>query len=698
MTSRESTMPPSLDAGQRLWDPGSVAVLGASDNPAKWGHWLAAGALAGRDCRQVHLVNRRGRPVCGHPTVRDLHELPEPVELVAIAVPPSAAEQAVTDALEAQAHTILLITDGLDRASARPELSNDLARQARAHGARLIGPSSLGLVDTSTRLRLAWGQFLAGPVSIVTQSGQVGSELATLLGKHGSGVSRFASVGAQVDVTTEELLADLVTDTASQAVVVYIEQLRDPEAFCTAAAELRAAGKPVVVLAAGTSHAGSAAAQSHTGALTSDMDVLDAVCRGVGAIRTSSPAQAAALANTLATGIHPRGNRIAIISDSGGQGALAADLATTQGLSVRPLSNDCARRVTAAHPQLTSPRNPLDLAGAGEQDMNSYVELAETLATEADSVVLTGYFGRFGQDSPSLAEAERAVAERLAQLATQVPVLVHSMAEGGGTTHTLRRGGVPVFDDIEIATRSLAGCVTWTHTRPRTEPLRPTRAQTQPVREADYLTARETLRRAGVPVVEARMAHSVDEAIAHSRALPGRTVLKAPELTHKTEAGGVVVGLHTEDDVAASYHELTRRLGIDSAVVEAMDEREGVAELLVGVRQDPQFGPVAMVGYGGATAELWRDTTLELAPVTVEEAQRMISRLRTHAVLTGWRGTSAVDIDALATCVAAVSRIPVEDPTVAACEINPLRTGPDGVLAVDALLTHIDTTREEVAC
>ncbi|WP_116051292.1 acetate--CoA ligase family protein [Amycolatopsis palatopharyngis] len=676
----------------QLWRPGSVAVVGASDDPAKWGHWLASGALSGRELRRVHLVNHNGTRVCGTPTVRSLREVGGPVDLAVIAVPVPAVADAVDAALDTGARALLVITDGLHRLPRRPDLADELAERARAAGVRLVGPSSLGIADTAARLQLAWGRFVQGPVAVVTQSGQVGSELAAMLARHGSGVSRFASVGRQVDVTTEELLASLVTDEPTRAVLTYLEDVRDPRAFLEAATALRAAGKPLVVLAAGTSAAGSAAARSHTGALTGSIDVLDAACRAAGAVRAGTPAHAAALAHALALGTRPQGRRIAVISDSGGQAALAADVAATAGLTVAPLDAEAGERVRTLLPDAAQ-SNPIDLAGAGEQDMTVYARAAEAVADSVDAVLLTGYFGRFGEDSPSLADAERLVAERLTRLTTKVPVLVHSMADEPITTGTLTGGGVPVFADVRTTLLALAGSAEWTGARPRALPPVPA-ATPPPGGDASYLAAREVLMRAGVPMADAATANSAAEAVEISRRWPGRTVLKVAELAHKTEVGGVVLGLRTEEEVAAAYRELTHRLAVPSLVVERMDERPGVVEMLVGVRRDPVFGPVIVVGTGGVTAELWRDTALELAPVTEEQAARMLTRLRGYPLLLGWRGAPGTDLAALARCVAAVSRIPRAEPHVAACEINPLRVAPDGVVAVDALLTWNGMTEE----
>ncbi|NIH80705.1 acetate--CoA ligase family protein [Amycolatopsis viridis] len=668
---------PVADDLSPLWAPRSVAVVGASDNPAKWGYWLASGALSGGGRRAVHLVNHRGGSVCGVPVARSLRELGGPVDLTAVVVPAAVVEETVTDALDLGSRALLVISDGVQRLPGGSALLRDLARRAREAGARLLGPSSLGIVDSAQELRLAWGHFTPGPVGIVTQSGQVGSELAHLLHRHGSGVSRFASVGAQADITFEELLAGLAAHPATTAVIGYLEGVRDAAGFLSAARALRAAGKPLVVLAVGDSAAGSAAARSHTGALTGSMDVLDAACRAVGAVRARTPAEAAALAHALAAGVRPRSDRIVVVSDSGGQGALAADVAAAAGLRVTPLGSGTRARLAEALPDGPAPGNPVDLAGAGEQDLSSYAAAAEAVASDAGAVVLTGYFGRFGVDSPGLGEAECAVAHRLTRLARTVPVVVHSMAEDGPAVNVLVRGGIPVFSDVETTLRAVAGCLRWERAVARDVPA------PAPVGEGDrcsYPAAREMLREAGIPVPEAGTARSAEEAVTLAGSWPGATVLKA-DLDHKTEAGGVVLGLRTAGEVAAAHRDLTARLGLDSVVVERMDERAGVVEVLVGMRHDPVFGRVVVVSSGGVEAELWRDTVLELAPVDEAGATAMLTRLRSHPRLLGWRGAPGVDIPALTRAIAAVSRMPV-----ATCEINPLRAGADGVLAVDALV------------
>src|SRR5699024_2519469 len=470
----------------------------------------------------------------------------------------------------------------------------------------------------------------------------------------------------------------------------YLEQIRDADAFLAAAAALRAADKPLIVLAAGVSAAGSAAAKSHTGALTAGIDVLDAACRAAGACRAGTPAQAAALAHGLSLGVRPHGHRVAIVSDSGGQAALAADAATEAGLRVESLEQPAVDAVSELLPHAHQPGNPVDLAGAGEQDLSMYVAVPEALCKSTDAVLLTGYFGRFGEDTPALAAEENDVAARLAELGAEVPTVNHTMADTPARTRTLMDGGIPAVTSIELAVHTLAACARGVTTCPRDLPEREPSSE-QRSHHLSYINARLLLQRAGLAVTEAVVATSAVHAGAISRSWPETRGLKA-DLAHKTEQGGVILGLRDEEEVARAHHELTTRLGNDEIVVERMDERDDVVELLLGVHTDPVFGPVVLVGAGGVQAEMWRDTAMELAPVSTTLAKTMLARLRSYPLLTGWRGTAATDIDAVARAVSTVSQIPFENPHVTSIDVNPLRAGPDGVLAVDA---YVATTPSE---
>lgn len=653
-------------------DPASVAVVGASDDPAKWGHWLARGALSGVDRRRVHLVNRTGNPVCDMPTVRSLTELPEPPELVVLAVPAEHVPAVVDEALALGTRGFVGITAGLEDEAG-------LVARIRAAGARLLGPNCLGLFDAATDLHLAWGRFEPGVLGIVSQSGQVGLELAGLAAQAGLGVSRFVSVGNQADLTAAEALADLVGHEMTKVVGLYLESFADGTSLLETISALRQAGKPTVLLTVGESGAAQEAARSHTGALTSSMDVVDAACRHVGAIRVATPTALVDLAGFLAVTAPPTGARVGIVADSGGQAAIAADLASVHGLSVPVLSAE----VTAQLPLQASTRNPVDLAGAGEQDLANYATSVEALlrSGEVDSVVLSGYFGSYGADTPALEPAEVAVARRIgaAALETGVPVVVHSMREDSATVRALKASGVPVQQTIERAVAALAAASRYTSGR-QPIPVAPAPV-TAPAYEPGYLNARELIE--NVPFPKAIAVSTVDELRAATRELRAPYVLKADWLEHKSEHAGVVLGLA---DPVPAFEEMRTRLGDGVYVLEEMDTRRNVVEVIVGARRDPGFGPVVLVGAGGRFAELYRDTAVELAPVSVPEAVELLRRLKSVPVFDGWRGAPPVDLQSLAEVVASVSSLLAQRPDLAEIELNPVRVGADGALAVDALI------------
>jgi len=668
-------------------DPASVAVVGASADPAKWGYWLARGALRGVHRRGVHLVNRRGAVVDGVASAASLRELPEVPELVVLCAPATAVPEVVDEGLALGVRGFLGITAGIDREHGRPGLEAELGARIRAAGARLVGPNCLGIYDSANDLELAWGNFTPGALGIVSQSGQLGLELAGLAGESGIGVSRFVSVGNQVDVSTAEVVADLIDHARTAVVVLYLESFRDGRELVATLSELRAAGKPVVVLAVGASEASRAAARSHTGALTAPTDVADAACRAAGAVLVQTPAQAIDVAQLLRGAPRPVGRRVAVVGDSGGQGAVAADVLSRHGLRVPALSDATAAAVAALLPPGAEVGNPVDLAGAGEQDLTSYARIVDRLlrSGEVDAAVLTGYFGSYGTDTESLVGAELQVVGALGDAvhATGLPVVVHSMSADSPAVRALREHGLPTYHTIDAAVRSLGLAIELALREPRAVEL-PAPAAEAPVE--GYLAARELLASLGVRYPGARPVRDGDTVLAAAGELRAPYVLKAAWLEHKTEAGGVVFGLADASAAAAALDELRGRLGDGVYVLEELDDRADVVELIVGARQDPSLGPLVLVGFGGTTAELDRDVTVELAPVTVEVAEAALRRLRAFGLLTGWRGRPATDVAAAARVVTAVSRLIAERTEITECEINPLRVGPDSALAVDALL------------
>ncbi|BBY90154.1 acetate--CoA ligase family protein [Mycolicibacterium tokaiense] len=652
-------------------DPASVAVVGASDDPAKWGYWLASGALAGAHRRAVHLVNSRSATVLGRGCAASISELPETPELVALCVPAHHVDDVVDAALARGTRGFLGITAGIADDTA-------LAARITAAGARLIGSNSLGIYDATHELRLMWGAPTPGPLAIVSQSGQLGSELVAIGRRAGIGISRFLSIGNQSDVTATELLADLADRDDTAVIALYLESFAGGQALFETLAALRASGKPTVLLTVGASNASVRLARTHTGSLTAPVDVVDAACRAAGVVRVSTPTELIDVARGLLAASLPRGRRIAIVGDSGGQSGIAADVAAAAGLTVPQLPEALAETLAAQLPSGAACSNPVDLAGAGEQDLRNYARVVEQVGATGgvDAVVLTGYFGCYGQDTPALAGAEAAVAEKLG--VAGIPVIVHSMAPDSDTAQVLWRSGVPVYGSIEAAMRVLAHLAAATATPPAEVPP----CDDTTTIGAGYWAARTWLGEAGIEFPPGVLVHD-DADLAAGLREP--LVLKAGWLEHKSEAGGVhthLTGLQAREALA----DMRARLGDGDYVLEELDRRPDAVEVLVAARRDPDLGPVVVVGAGGTETEVHRDIRMECAPVTAATATAMLEALRIAPLLRGWRGRAPVDVAALADVIVTVSRLVASHAGVDEIELNPVRATATGALAVDALV------------
>jgi acetate---CoA ligase (ADP-forming) len=669
-----------------LFSPASVAVVGASDDPAKWGNWLARGALRGERRRAVHLVNRRGGEVLGRPAHRSLAELPQAPELVVLAVPPATLGPCVDDALAAGARAIVAITAGADAGGPGDAA---LAARVRAAGAVLLGPNCLGVYDAGAELELVAADLPAGPIGLVTQSGNLGLELGLLAADAGLGFSRFVSLGNQADLAATELVADLAAHPATELIAVYVEDFRDGRAFASAAHAARAAGKPVVLLAVERTEATARAVRSHTGALASDGAAIEAACRAAGIERVRTPQELIDLADGLLRAPAPAGRRVAVLADGGGHGGMAAALVQDAGLTLPRLGAATVARLRADLPPTAAAANPVDLAGGGEQDIRSFERAARTLleSGEVDALLVSGYFGGYAEYGAVLGAAEAAVAEALGDVAraTGRPLLAHSMYPATPAAQTLRRAGVPVYGAVERAVGVLGRLAAAAEASPSGVPALPDPAP-RVAAGGGYAEARALLAAGGVPFVPGEIVAGADAdtaAVAAAR-IGWPVALKALGTLHKSDAGGVVLGVRDEGALRAAVADLAARLRPPALAVEAMAPAGAGVELLIGVRRDPRFGPVALAGLGGVYAEVLRDVAVALAPVTPREAERMLLSLRGAPLLRGARGRTPVDVGAAARALGALSQVAAAHPEIAEVEVNPLLALPGGAVGLDA--------------
>ncbi len=671
-----------------LFAPSSVAIVGASADPAKWGNTVARGALRGAHRRRVALINRSGGEILGQPSFTSLEEAGGEFELVVIAVPAAGFADAVDGALAAGAHAIVAISAGLGESSEEgKEIERAVVERVRAAGAVLLGPNCLGVFDAAAELDLGWSALPGGPIGLISQSGNLALELAQLAEAAGLGFSRFASLGNQADLVAADLVDELSAHDETRVVALYLEDFRDGRAFVAAAARAREAGKPVVLLTGGTSQASARAALSHTGALVSDARAVQAACRAAGIVAVATPKTLVDAVQALLPGRHPRGRRVGVYGDGGGHGVVAADVLSSLGLEVPPLTATTTAELAEHLPATASLVNPVDFATGGGNGLMCYAEVGRALldSDDVDSVLLTGYFGGYCVDTPELAEQEAAAATALGRSAAQsgVALAVHTSYPRSKTAVALRAAGVPTYGDVESAAGALALLQRYAAFP---APTRSDPATLQPVAppEPGYYGARAFLARGGVPLAAARPATTAPQARAAAEEIGFPVALKAVDLLHKSDAGGVILGLQEAEAVEVAAAELIARLGTRELSVEQMAPvREGV-ELIVGAKRDPRFGALVLVGLGGIFAEVLADVVVALAPIDEETAAELLLSLRGAALLGGVRGRPALDLTAAAAAVAAVSRLAAACPELEELDVNPLLVLPQGALGLDA--------------
>jgi acyl-CoA synthetase (NDP forming) len=667
-----------------LFAPHSVAVVGASDDQAKYGNWIAIRALRGD--RAVHLVNRSRTTVLGRSAAPSVSAIGERVDLVVIAVPAAAFEDAIEDALAGGARAIVGISGGLGETGAEGlARQTALAARVRGAGASLLGPNCLGVLDHSSGLELTSNDFPAGPVGLISQSGNLAIELSGLLTADGLGLSRFASVGNQADLEIADLIDSYVDHEPTRAIAIYCEDFRDGRRFARAAHRAYEAGKPVVLLAAGRSEASARGARSHTGSLVTSGAVVDAACAASGAESVGTPAEMARLLQALLRSRPPSGRRVAVFADGGGHAAIASDCVSAAGLTVDEFGPELTETLRGELPATAAVSNPVDVAGGGEQDITCFSRVTEHLLTapETDAVLISGYFGGYGEYGPELGAGELAVAAELARVAGSGTVVVHTMRHRSAAADVLREQGVPVYPVVEDAVWALGRLAGRGERRPEGVPELPARAAA-PLPEIGYFPAREMLIAAGLPFVPAERVTTLEELRAAAGRLRFPLVLKALGDDHKSDRGGVALNLADQAALEASWHDMQARLRPPACSVEEMADLRGAVELLVGVRRDPRFGPVVLVGLGGVHAEILKDTRCALGPTPPDVARRMLLDLRGAALLTGARGSDPIDVDAAAEVVARLSEVAAAHPELADLECNPVAARPDGAICLDA--------------
>ncbi|HUP05770.1 MAG TPA: acetate--CoA ligase family protein [Caldimonas sp.] len=684
-----------------LFEPASVAVIGASSDPNKIGGrpiaFLKRAGYAGR----IVPVNPGAAEVQGLRPAASMAVLDAPVEHAIVALPGHQVLAAVQACARAGVRAVQVFSSGVAESGAAGDAERAALRSlARSGELRLLGPNSLGVFSTpscffgtfATALDGAWPR--PGPVGVASQSGAFGSYFFALAQARGVGFSRFVATGNEVDVDVADCIEYLATDPSTRVIVTALEGCRDGRRLARALLAAHAAGKPVLAMKVGRSAGGAAAAATHTGALSSEDRVFDAVLRDTGA-RRAHTLEALVDAAVLASSSPPPPSRdVLVVTTSGGIGVLSADAADEHALALPPIGDRAAHEIAALAP-LGSGRNPVDTSAGIIGDLARYAAIAgHALASRPYGAVLC-FLAHIGRNPAHWAQLRGP----LGALRARHPSLPFAavLTAPADVVVELEAHGFAVFDDPSRALAAIALNAP-RHTRaPRIAFDAPDPALAMKRAPRDEAEARAALAALGIRFPEESHVHDADEALRAAGRLGYPVVLKvvSPDITHKTEAGGVALGIPDASTLNREIADMNERVARRApkarrqGFIVSRHLAAGV-EVRAGVHLDPVFGLVASVGAGGVLTEWLDDSVIRLAPVSTEEARAMLTEARVGALLGGFRGSPPCDLDALAQQVSRLTAIAAaSSERVRALELNPVIARPEGCEAVDALAEPI---------
>jgi acyl-CoA synthetase (NDP forming) len=656
-----------------------------------------------------YLVNRRGAETHGQPTVTSCAEIGEPVDVAFMMVPQAGTLDALTDAAAAGIRNAVILSSGYGEAGEAGRAAQaELVAHAESLGMVLLGPNHLGfanLVDQAPVTPILGLPHEAGSVALLSQSGASSAAMLGFAALSGADLSYMVTLGNEAMITAGHVLDFLVEDEHTRAIAIFMESIREPEVFRAAARRAAAAGKPIVVLKAGSSELSARTAAAHTGALVGDDRTIDAVFRDLGIIRVDSiedmliTAGAAAHLGRLAR------PGIGVVSISGGACDILADRAEDLGARLPEFAESTRKALTDVMPAYGTIQNPLDVTGAAIIDTTIFTRAIEAVSADPNvgvvAVVNTLPWKSDGGPFPGQAFGD-AIGDGI-QRASGPVVYVNQVLEPitSYTKEVMAQARVPhAIPGLCQAVVALCNLAWWSDaTRdPRAEaPARDTVPVPAPAdRRGSWseARARQLLTDAGIPVVPGELATSPQQAVQAAADFGGPVALKivSPDILHKSDIGGVRLGVSGTDAVAAAYEDVVRAgdqipgAQVEGVLVSPM--RSGGTELLVGVVRDPKWGPMLAIALGGIFVEVLGDSALSPLPASPARARELLESLRGAALLRGVRGTAPADFDALAETVARIGDLALAlGDDLESLEINPLRVDGSTVEALDAVVT-----------
>ncbi|HEY6001209.1 MAG TPA: acetate--CoA ligase family protein [bacterium] len=688
---------------EALLTPGAVAVVGASRTPGKVGHDILANLVAGGFAGRIVPVNPAAAEVLGLPCFPTLEAAGARIDLGVVVVPPAAVAAAVEECIRAGARAVAVITAGFRESGPEgAELEAHIAHLCASQRVRLLGPNCLGVINTAHRMNASFAGRMPRPgsISVFSQSGALCTAILDHAAGRGFGLAKLVSIGNKADLTEVDLLEALAADPQTKVIVGYLENITTGDRFMEAAEEA-ASRKPVVLMKAGTTQAGLRAASSHTGVLAGTEIAFGAAFLRSGVIRADVFEQILDYATALSMQPLPRGDRVLIVTNAGGPGTMAADAIEKAGMRVAALGRNTTAALRSHLPRAAGTGNPVDVLG--DADPARYAAALEAAQDDpgVDGIIVL----LTPQAMTRAAETARAVA---GGLRGDKPVLAAFM--GGREVlpgrEELVAASLPEYPSPEravAALRAMREYAAWRSRPPRVVTrFRVNRRRVERIISRRLLTgrlqlgevkAKSVLAAYGFRIPPGALATSAAEAVETAEHIGYPVVMKvvSPDIVHKTDIGGVRVGITTRREVTDAFDLMSLRVRehapeahVEGFYVERMVPRG--FEVILGMTRDRQFGPMLMFGLGGIFVEVMKDVAFHLAPITADEALQMLSATRSYALLRGARGQRAVDVGAIAAGLQRISQLATDFPEIAEMDINPLMVGEVGTepIAADA--------------
>ena len=695
-----------------IFRPRSVAVIGASEREGSVGRTMLWNLIRSPFGGTVFPVNPQRHSVLGIKSYPDIASVPEVVDLAVIATPAATVPQVIRECVAAGVKGAIIVSAGFKEiGEAGAALEQQVLAEARRGGMRIIGPNCLGLMNPLVGLNATFAGTSArsGNVAFISQSGALCTSILDWSLGENVGFSAFVSIGSMLDVGWGDLIEYLGDDPYTHSIVLYMESIGDAHAFLSAAREV-AMDKPIIVLKVGHTEAAALAAASHTGALTGSDEVLNAAFRRCGVLRVHTISDLFDMAEILAKQPRPKGNRLSIVTNAGGPGAIATDALISGGGALSELAPETVQKLNQFLPAQWSHHNPIDILGDASSDR--YAQTLEVVANDPNSDGLLVILTPQAMTNPTQTAEKLKAYSKLGK-----PILSSWMggAEIAAGTQILNQANIPTFPYPDTAVRlfnymwqytyNLRG-IYETPSLPTDSDLHsPDRILAEQiltrVRNSDrsLLTeyeSKQLLAAYGIPTIATEIATSDIEAVEIADRFGYPVVLKlhSETISHKTDVGGVQLNLGDAAAVSQAFEAIASKVrSIDpqaflGVTVQPMVKMEGY-ELILGSSLDPQFGAVMLFGMGGQLVEIFQDRALALPPLNTTLARRMMEQTRIYKALQGVRGRQAIDLAKLEQLLVSFSQLIVEQPQIREIDINPLLVSPEGMIALDArVLLH----------